>query len=315
MDRPYFAAIGTACFDEYFTADSWVNEGDKLIVKPMKKQPGGMVANAASVLSGYGPTVYYLDEMNGSAESTALKKSLNGFGLDTRYVQLNENLPDARCLIVLTPKERSILVVDSGKSVRKLSDEAEHMLEGAACTYSTMTELRLIHDHERLIERWHKAGAKLAVDIEPATFETADDPLFSLADILLFNKAGFEKACAGRTPEETKRLLLEKGASVVSVTLGGEGCSLASKDTAFVLPGIDVDAVDTTGAGDTFNASLVYRLFSGDDLRSAAAFANAAAARSVTVPGPKGGVTDERTVRAFLTEKVGKQAAGPSKKR
>ena len=48
MSKPYLVALGTACFDEYYSADSWVSEGDKLLVHPMEKKAGGMVANAAA---------------------------------------------------------------------------------------------------------------------------------------------------------------------------------------------------------------------------------------------------------------------------
>ena len=51
MSKPYLVALGTACFDEYYSADSWVSEGDKLLVHPMEKKAGGMVANAASSTS------------------------------------------------------------------------------------------------------------------------------------------------------------------------------------------------------------------------------------------------------------------------
>lgn len=40
MKEPYIAAIGNACYDEYYSADSWVENGEKLLIRPMEKQAG-----------------------------------------------------------------------------------------------------------------------------------------------------------------------------------------------------------------------------------------------------------------------------------
>ena len=67
----------------------------------------------------------------------------------------------------------------------------------------------------------------------------------------------------------------------VVTTLGAKGCRMCS--TGEVVPAPLAKAVDSTGAGDTFNAVLAVRLAEGDGLREACVAANAAAAQSVAV--------------------------------
>ena len=67
----------------------------------------------------------------------------------------------------------------------------------------------------------------------------------------------------------------------VITTLGAKGCKIRS--TGEVIPAPEVKAVDSTGAGDTFNAVLAVRLAEGEPLRDACIAANAAAAQSVAV--------------------------------
>ena len=67
----------------------------------------------------------------------------------------------------------------------------------------------------------------------------------------------------------------------VVTTLGAKGCRIRSTDET--IPAPNVKAVDSTGAGDTFNAVLAVRLAEGESLRDACVAANAAAAQSVTV--------------------------------
>ena len=73
---------------------------------------------------------------------------------------------------------------------------------------------------------------------------------------------------------------LELGAEVVT-TLGARGCRIRS--TGEVISAPKVKAVDSTGAGDTFNAVLAVRLAEGETLHDACVAANEEAARSVAV--------------------------------
>lgn len=67
----------------------------------------------------------------------------------------------------------------------------------------------------------------------------------------------------------------------VVTTLGAKGCRIGS--TGEVVPAPAVKAVDSTGAGDTFNAVLAVRLAEGEELREVCVAANEAAAQSVAV--------------------------------
>ena len=87
--------------------------------------------------------------------------------------------------------------------------------------------------------------------------------------VWLFTPNEFEEAALGDVPGE------------VVTTLGARGCRIRS--TGEVVGAPSVTAVDSTGAGDTFNAVLAVRLADGEPLGEACAAANAAAAQSVRV--------------------------------
>jgi ribokinase len=101
----------------------------------------------------------------------------------------------------------------------------------------------------------------------------------------------FNPAPARSVPEALKRrvslwspnefeasALGEVGGEVVT-TLGAKGCRIRS--TGEVIPAPPAEAVDSTGAGDTFNGVLAVRLAEGASLRDACIVANAAASQSV----------------------------------
>ena len=97
------------------------------------------------------------------------------------------------------------------------------------------------------------------------------------------------------TPEEgADRLLREFGVSLAMVTLGPEGCLLKTAGASCRVAGPKVSAVDTTGAGDIFGGSAVYRLLelnkpiadlTEEDLRHIGSFASTAASLSTEQSG------------------------------
>ena len=82
--------------------------------------------------------------------------------------------------------------------------------------------------------------------------------------------------------EKAARALRDKGVRVVIITLGSRGAFVLSESFIGLVPAPKVDAVDTTAAGDTFNGALAVGLANGRKIEDAVAFANKAAAISVT---------------------------------
>ena len=95
-------------------------------------------------------------------------------------------------------------------------------------------------------------------------------------DSLELRAGSLERRGVEKLEAQSSKILAE-----VVTTLGAKGCCIRS--TGETIPAPSVKAVDSTGAGDTFNAVLAVRLADGDSLREACVAANAAAAQSVTV--------------------------------
>ena len=92
----------------------------------------------------------------------------------------------------------------------------------------------------------------------------------------------------------------ELGARSVIVKLGDQGCVYCGPDGTFAVPSFPVRAVDSTAAGDTFNAALAVALAEGTGMEDALRFANAAAAISVTRPGAQTSAPERAEVDALL---------------
>ena len=90
--------------------------------------------------------------------------------------------------------------------------------------------------------------------------------------------------------EDSARFFRDLGARTCILTMGGEGCLVATPDVLFRLPAFEIDVKDTTGCGDAFSAGLIAGLHHGWDVEKSARFASAAGALVATGLGSDAGI-------------------------
>jgi 2-dehydro-3-deoxygluconokinase len=167
-------------------------------------------------------------------------------------------------------------------------DAAFHAIEvarGAGVTVSFDTNLRL-----RLWPlRRASACIHTAVGIADICFPSLDD-----AKLL----TGLQE------PEAIAEFYLAL-CPLVLLKLGREGVLVATREARAVIDGFPVEAVDATGAGDTFAGAFLARAVAGDDVWQAARYANAAAALSTTGYGAVAPIPSAAEVNAFLAARGG----------
>lgn len=103
-----------------------------------------------------------------------------------------------------------------------------------------------------------------------------------------------------QSPEAHVDAFLARGAPLVVLKLGAAGALVADAAGRTPVAGHAVDAVDATGAGDTFDGTFLARWSTGSDPRSAARDANAAAALSTLGRGAVAPIPDREAVARFL---------------
>jgi 2-dehydro-3-deoxygluconokinase len=123
-----------------------------------------------------------------------------------------------------------------------------------------------------------------------------------MADYLLPSLEDMQ-AIAGRDdPQAILDWIFEKGAQHVVLKLGKEGCIAATPEMRTLVAGHTVKAVDATGAGDCFDGAFLARLHFGDDMVTAARYANAAAALTTTGFGAVAPLPRRAQVQSFLEQ-------------
>jgi 2-dehydro-3-deoxygluconokinase len=119
-------------------------------------------------------------------------------------------------------------------------------------------------------------------------------------DVLLPSLDDSQQLTGLSAPEEIIDFYLKLGAPMVALKMGHEGALLALPGERLHIAPHKVEAVDATGAGDTFDGALLARLLAGDEPEKAARYANVAAALSTTGYGAVTPIPRKEAVMAAL---------------
>jgi sugar/nucleoside kinase (ribokinase family) len=261
--------------------------------------PGGPAANFACAASRLGLRVSALAEVGEDHAGQMIIDDFASYGVDTSLIQVRPGGRTCFTIILIPPSgEKAIVIVPTFQPEYPLQRLSE-----------ALRQTRLIYlmpqNHEQFLAMArlaHKCGAEVMIDVEPTV--GANHPMIreilAEVDIASFNQFGFS-ATTGEAPSpEAARRLLDTGPHTVVVTLGSRGALAVTRDEAVVQPGVAVQAVDTTGAGDTFNAAFVSAMLAGLPLAERLRFANGAGALSVTGMGPRGRLPTADEVEQFI---------------
>lgn len=298
----YVVAIGPNAIDEYYRCDNWPKIGEKCFMEYIKAVPGGMIQNAASIMSGYGMKVYSLDILGRDEYTSIILDDLKSYGVLTDYMEICEDIKNTKTHIILSENERTIFIVKNKKPKISIDVRKKDLLFDAAYIYTTIKDLKNVEGNIDLIKQLKSKGVKIFFDVESESFDDSrqDSFYFENANVLVFNEGGFAKFKGERTLEETDKYLFSKGVEIIVTTLGSKGCVVRTPDCMRTFSGIEVDVKDTTGAGDTFNATFLYGLLEEWSIAKVAKYANFAAARSIMYFGPKGGITPIKVIEEFI---------------
>lgn len=250
---------------------------------------------------------------------------LGRVGADDLGRQLRENLASANCdvtSVITSPDQTTgialIFVADSGQNSIVIVPGANGQLSPADITASSSSFAGAAYVLLQLesplatvtaaAQAARRAGAHVILDPAPAPSSALPESLLKNVDILTPNET--EAAIlsgnppARMTPSEAIEVgqrLRKQGPATVIVKLGEQGVALISANEQQILPAPKVTAVDSTAAGDVFNAALAVALNENADLRAACQFANRAAALSVTRRGAQSSAPTRAEVDVFTT--------------
>ena len=131
----------------------------------------------------------------------------------------------------------------------------------------------------------------------------------SLSTVLLLNEAEAQRLSGNAGSSRPAKELLNLGPELVIIKLGAGGCYVQTADFAGKVEGYSVEVVDTTGAGDSFDAAIIYGYLANIGIENMATLANVAGAAKVRKRGTGHSVPTIAEIFS-LVEEVGGDSSG-----
>ncbi|MFJ4831656.1 ribokinase [Streptomyces sp. NPDC088747] len=278
--------VGSANADLVIGVERRPAAGETVLGSDLTVHPGGKGANQAVAAARLGARTALLARVGDDAYGRLLLDSQRAAGVDTVGVLVG-GAPTGVALITVDPSGDNSIVVSPGANGRLTPGDvrAAGSLFQASRVVSAQLEIPL----ETVVEVVRNLADAGRFVLNPSPPRPLPREVLAACDPLIVNEHEARVLIgpgAGPEPEDWARALLALGPSSVVITLGGQGALVAVRAGARVrVPSVPVEAVDTTGAGDSFTAALAWRLGRGESLADAAAYAALVGAAAVTRAG------------------------------
>jgi ribokinase len=268
---------------------------------------GGKGANQAYAAARLGARVEMIGRVGGDDFGKQMRANLENAGCDTAGVETVSDISSGIALIFVGDNGQNSIVVVPGANERLTPADIETSKSRFTGASSLLLQLETpLATVQAAAAAARAAGVRVILDPAPAPSTALPAELVRLVDVLTPNES--EAAIlAGMPPGrmnvaqafEVAKKLQQLGPRTVIVKLGDKGCALRDGNDEHALAAPVVKAVDTTAAGDVFNAALAVALGEGADMVAACRAANRAAALSVTRRGAQPAAPSRAELDAF----------------
>jgi len=285
--------FGALNMDRLYKVDRIAGADEESWIVGFTESPGGSAANTAVGLARLGVRTGYIGKVAKDRDGTLLLEAFRREGVDTGGIVISESGRSGVVMGYVDLKGERALYVDPG--VNDLLDFDEVKVEYAAGAevlhLTSFIGDRSFEAQKRLVE----ALSDVKVTLDPGAlyarrgFEELR-PIITRCYALLPNEAELRLLTGARGYVEGSRLIMDEGVKVVAVKLGERGCYVTDGTEEHLIGPYTVDVVDTTGAGDAFNAGFLYGLVRGKPLKMCGLLGNYTASRCITKMGARNGL-------------------------
>jgi len=256
--------LGSLNMDLVMNVDKMVQVGETVLAKSFKKISGGKGANQAVAASRLGANVSMIGKLGNDDNGQELYKCLQNDEINIQNVIFDEKNPTGMAIISVDAAGNNSIVVVPGSNMNITKQDIQK------CRETIINAEVIVAQFETPIETTIEAF-KIAKEngvmtvLNPAPASKICDELIRLTDILIPNETEVEvlsnvKVYNEETAKKAAAEFFNKGVHYVIITLGDKGAVLISKQESILISAYNVNAVDTTAAGDGFIGALVTKL-------------------------------------------------------
>ncbi len=306
MNRDSVLVVGSSNMDMVLTTENFPKPGETIFAKRFQMFPGGKGANQAVGVAKLCIKTNFITKMGNDEFREKLTSNISAAGVDVNDIIIDEVESTGIALITVNSSGENQIMVVSGSNMRLTPDEIETKkdLFGKAKILLVQLEVPL----DAIIKTVSLAKEnEMIVILNPAPAKYLPEDLLGKIDYLTPNETELEILSGNPAHDEESIIeaaknLISKGVKNVIVTVGAKGAMLVNNERTKIFPGKKVKAVDTTAAGDAFNAGLAYGLFHDYTLDESITLANIVAALAVTKMGAQTSMSTNAEVMNIINQ-------------
>ncbi|WP_163527852.1 ribokinase [Halobacillus ihumii] len=299
--------VGSINIDIVAFTDYYPDRGETIFGKEMATLSGGKGANQAVASARLGKKVHMIGAVGCDVHGDTVIDSMNNNGVNTSHIkQVEESSTGCAIITVDHTAENTMLVVKGANDDLTRNDIQQAF---ATINDSKVLLVQMEVPEEAVIESMIEARKKgMFVVLDPAPADGITERALQYADIIVPNKQETKQLTgidvtdldsAHQAAEYFNRI----GIKCSIIKMGSKGSLVYEQGKTEYIEAIQVKAIDTVGAGDSFAGALGTALADGSDLVTAAKFANIVAALKVTKLGAQAGLPTNVQVNEFCEEK------------
>ena len=307
MTVPRITVVGSYATGLTMKVERLPSTGETLLGTGYRVDYGGKGSNQAVGSARLGANVRFIARIGKDAFGEMALGLYRDEGIDVAQVKQTADAPTGVGFIMVEAASgHNCIVIDPGANELLSADDISVCAAAFQSTSVVLTQLEIpVAAAEAAMRLGREAGA--ITILNPAPVRPLAPSVLQLVDVLTPNQVE-AKVLTGRSPdaaiepEQLARELIRSGVKQVVMTLGERGALIVTSSSSTHVPAITVSPVDTTGAGDAFNAGLAVALASGTSLEAAVQFAVVTGGLAVTKEGVIPSLPSRNEIRQFYQE-------------
>ena len=263
--------------------------GETLMADRFFQVAGGKGSNQALAAARLGADVRFLAKVGDDDFGRAAHALYAAEGVPTETILVDSASHTGVGLVIVDDQGRNAISVSLGANDRlspvDCMDNEQLFIDSSYILLQLETPMETV---AKAVALGKNHGATVVLNPAPARELSAE--ILRGVDILTPNEHEAEELTGivcdtFDGAQQAAQELRKRGVDKVIITLGERGCLLVDDEGSWHCDAERVNAVDTTGAGDSFNGALVAELATGADLRQSIKMANKVAAHCVQYQG------------------------------
>ena len=293
--------VGSINMDLVTVMENYPHPGETIHGKTFGTFPGGKGANQAVAAGKLGAEVAFLGKVGNDIYGREALQALKSAGVDTSSIEICDGVNTGVACIWVNGSGENCIVLQKGANGGVDIEYIKRHIEVFNDCYMVLLQLEIPMETVEWVAGYCSERGILVM-FDPAPAAKCSEKLLASVDYMTPNESEIMRVSGHSDVKDSVHYLISQGVKHIINKVGADGCCFFDGNNSLHIKGYQVHVVDTTAAGDSFNAGFAVAMSKGMDHIGAMRYANAAGALAVTGMGAQSSMPAEKEVLALMNE-------------